>query len=68
MGIPLPATNTTSRAGPSVCLLSIQVTGKDGKPNVEVTVGNSEKRKFSPEELSAMLLTKMKETAEVRSL
>ena len=48
---------------PGVCFS--QVTSKDGKPSVEVTVANSEKKIFSPEEISAMLLTKMKETAEV---
>ncbi|CAM9369967.1 unnamed protein product [Pylaiella littoralis] len=45
-------------------LFPFKVTSKDGKPSVEVTVGTSEKKVFSPEEVSAMLLTKMKETAE----
>ena len=34
-----------------------------GKPNVQVSV-NGKQEKFSPEEVSAMVLTKMKETAE----
>lgn len=42
------------------------VTSKDGKPYVEVAVDNSSSKMFSPEEVSAMILTKMKETAEVR--
>lgn len=41
------------------------VARKDGKPVVEVEVRKREKKEFSPEEVSAMILTKMKETAEV---
>ncbi len=37
--------------------------GKDGKPLIEVEY-KSETKRFSPEEISAMVLTKMKETAE----
>ncbi|KAK4134951.1 glucose-regulated protein [Trichocladium antarcticum] len=40
-----------------------KVVAKDEKPIVKVTVGGTEKS-FSPEEISAMILSKMKETAE----
>lgn len=40
-----------------------KVTNKDGKPFVTVAV-NGEDKKFSPEEISAMILGKMKEVAE----
>ncbi|KAL1859804.1 ATPase with role in protein import into the ER [Diaporthe australafricana] len=40
-----------------------KVTSKDGKPFVTVAV-NGEDKKFSPEEISAMILGKMKEVAE----
>jgi len=40
-----------------------KVISKDGKPNVEVLV-NKQKKSFSPEEISAMILVKMKEVAE----
>lgn len=39
------------------------VVNKDGKPTVEVEVSGSNKN-FTPEEISAMVLSKMKETAE----
>jgi heat shock protein 5 len=39
------------------------VASKDGKPYVEVAVGE-ERKAFAPEEISAMVLTRMKETAE----
>ncbi|CAM9940422.1 unnamed protein product [Ectocarpus sp. 6 AP-2014] len=45
-------------------LFPFTVSSKDGKPSVEVVVGKSDKRTLSPEEVSAMILTKMKETAE----
>jgi heat shock protein 5 len=44
-------------------LLPYSIVNKNGKPNIEVTV-NDKKKTFSPEEISAMVLTKMKETAE----
>ncbi|XP_057439363.1 luminal-binding protein 4-like [Lotus japonicus] len=44
-------------------LLPFKVVNKDGKPYIEVRV-KGEKKLFSPEEISAMVLTKMKETAE----
>ena len=40
-----------------------KVINKGGKPHVEVDVGD-EKKVFASEEISAMVLTKMKETAE----
>ncbi|KAG1330545.1 Luminal-binding protein 4 [Cocos nucifera] len=43
--------------------LPYKVVNKDGKPYVEVKV-KGEKKVFSPEEISAMILGKMKETAE----
>lgn len=44
-------------------LVSYNIVDSKGKPYVEVNV-NDEKKSFSPEEISAMILTKMKETAE----
>lgn len=43
--------------------MSYQVTDKSGKPSFQVSYKGEEKQ-FSPEEISAMVLTKMKETAE----
>eukprot|EP00919_Chromeraceae_sp_WS-2016_P046847 GHVR01111150.1.p1 GENE.GHVR01111150.1~~GHVR01111150.1.p1 ORF type:complete len:657 (+),score=184.48 GHVR01111150.1:79-2049(+) len=43
--------------------LPFEVIDVGGKPNIQVKV-NGELKKFSPEEISAMVLTKMKETAE----
>ncbi|KAH7683437.1 Heat shock protein 70 family protein [Dioscorea alata] len=43
--------------------LPYKLVNKDGKPYVEVEV-KGEMKVFSPEEISAMILTKMKETAE----
>ncbi|CAO3662605.1 unnamed protein product [Umbelopsis vinacea] len=40
-----------------------KIINKDGKPNIQVAVKNEEKI-FTPEEISGMVLTKMKETAE----
>lgn len=44
--------------------LPYKVVNKDGKPYVEVRVKGGETKVFSPEEISAMILAKMKETAE----
>jgi len=41
-----------------------KVIEKQSKPHVEVEVGDGKKQAFSPEEISAMVLTKMKKTAE----
>jgi heat shock protein 5 len=40
------------------------VKDKNGKPAIEVSLRESETKQFQPEEISAMVLTKMKETAE----
>ena len=40
-----------------------QVINKSNKPQIEVTVGG-EQKSFAPEEISAMVLSKMKEVAE----
>ncbi|KAM0949449.1 putative Heat shock protein 70 family [Dioscorea sansibarensis] len=45
-------------------LFPYEVVNKDGKPYVQVKVKDGEMKAFSPEEISAMVLTKMKETAE----
>ncbi|GMH34446.1 hypothetical protein BSKO_02280 [Bryopsis sp. KO-2023] len=44
-------------------LVSYDIVDKDKKPYVSVDIGDK-KKVFSPEEISAMILTKMKETAE----
>jgi heat shock protein 5 len=44
-------------------LFPFALVNKHSKPYIEVSV-NDEKRTFSPEEISSMVLTKMKETAE----
>ena len=44
-------------------LFPYKIVNKNNKPYIEVTV-NDEEKTFSPEEISAMILTKMKETAE----
>ena len=43
-------------------MVSYDVVDKKGKPYVQVEV-SGEKKTFSPEEISAMILSKMKETA-----
>ena len=42
---------------------SFQVINKSNKPQIEVTVAG-EQKSFAPEEISAMVLSKMKEVAE----
>eukprot|EP00004_Rigifila_ramosa_P003754 TRINITY_DN13_c0_g1_i10.p1 TRINITY_DN13_c0_g1~~TRINITY_DN13_c0_g1_i10.p1 ORF type:complete len:702 (-),score=211.89 TRINITY_DN13_c0_g1_i10:38-2056(-) len=44
-------------------LLPYEIVNREGKPAIEVVV-KGEKKVFTPEEISAMILTKMKETAE----
>ena len=46
-----------------VKLWPFEVINKDGKPYVKVSYQNTE-RTFAPEEISAMVLTKMKQVAE----
>lgn len=45
-------------------LFPYKIVNKDGKPYVQVKMKDGETKVFSPEEISAMVLTKMKETAE----
>ncbi|KAK6117685.1 hypothetical protein DH2020_048537 [Rehmannia glutinosa] len=45
-------------------LVPYKIVNKDGKPYIEVRIKDGETKVFSPEEISAMILTKMKETAE----
>ncbi|XP_026378945.1 luminal-binding protein 4-like [Papaver somniferum] len=45
-------------------LLPYKIVNKEGKPYVEVKLKDGETKVFSPEEISVMILTKMKETAE----
>ncbi|MCO5561080.1 hypothetical protein L7F22_014701 [Adiantum nelumboides] len=45
-------------------LLPYKIINKDGKPYIQVKIKDGELKVFSPEEISAMVLTKMKETAE----
>jgi heat shock protein 5 len=44
--------------------LPYKVVNKGGKPYVEVPMKGGERKTFSPEEISAMILSKMRETAE----
>ena len=44
--------------------LPYKVVNKEGKPYVQVKIRDGEIKVFSPEEISAMILGKMKETAE----
>ncbi|KAH0766687.1 hypothetical protein KY285_002558 [Solanum tuberosum] len=45
-------------------MLPFNIVNKDGKPYVEVKIKEGDVKVFSPEEISAMILQKMKETAE----
>ncbi|KAE8722201.1 Mediator of RNA polymerase II transcription subunit 37f [Hibiscus syriacus] len=45
-------------------LVPYKIVNKDGKPYNQVKIKDGETKVFSPEEISAMVLTKMKETAE----
>ena len=45
-------------------LVPYKIVSKDGKPYIQVRIKDGETKVFSPEEISAMILTKMKETAE----
>ncbi|KAI3448302.1 hypothetical protein Pfo_004967 [Paulownia fortunei] len=45
-------------------MLPCKVVNKDGKPYIQVKIRDGETKVFSPEEISAMILQKMKETAE----
>ncbi|CAM6016825.1 unnamed protein product [Sphagnum balticum] len=47
-----------------VKLLPYKIVNKDGKPHIQVKIEDSEVNVFSPAEISAMVLTKMKDTAE----
>ncbi|KAG2375214.1 hypothetical protein C9374_009837 [Naegleria lovaniensis] len=47
-----------------IALLPFKVVDRNGKPNIEVEIREGEKRVFSPEEISAMILGKMKLIAE----
>ncbi|XP_019423478.1 PREDICTED: luminal-binding protein 5-like isoform X3 [Lupinus angustifolius] len=45
-------------------LVPYKIVNKDGKPYIQVKIKDGETKVFSPEEISAVILTKMKETAE----
>lgn len=45
-------------------MLPYKVVNRDGKPYIQVKTKEGEVKVFSPEEVSAMILQKMKETAE----
>ncbi|WRX19141.1 Heat shock protein 70 family - like 8 [Theobroma cacao] len=45
-------------------LVACKIVNKDGKPCIQVKIKDEETKVFSPEEISAMFLTNMKETAE----
>eukprot|EP00897_Mesotaenium_endlicherianum_P005415 jgi/Mesen1/4901/ME000244S04084 len=45
-------------------LVPYKIVNREGKPYIQVQLKGEETKTFSPEEVSAMILTKMKETAE----
>lgn len=45
-------------------LFPYKIVNRDGKPFIEAKIEDEETRAFSPEEISAMVLTMKKETAE----
>ncbi|KAH0662098.1 hypothetical protein KY284_027029 [Solanum tuberosum] len=45
-------------------LVPYKIVNKDGKPYIQGKIKDGENKVFSPEEISAMILTKMKETTE----
>ncbi|KAK3024172.1 hypothetical protein RJ639_043749 [Escallonia herrerae] len=45
-------------------LAPYKIVNREGKPYIQVQIKDGETKVFSPEEISAMILTKMKETAE----
>lgn len=45
-------------------LFPYKIVNKEGKPYIQVNIKDGETKVFSPEEISAMILIKMKETAE----
>ncbi|MFS7927099.1 putative Heat shock protein 70 family [Helianthus anomalus] len=45
-------------------LVPYKIVNQDGKPYIQVKIKDGETKVFSPEEISAMILSKMKETAE----
>ncbi|CAN1346630.1 Luminal-binding protein 4, partial [Linum perenne] len=45
-------------------LVPYKIVSKEGKPYIQVKMKDGETKFFSPEEISAMIMTKMKETAE----
>jgi molecular chaperone DnaK (HSP70) len=44
-------------------LLPYKIVDKEGKPNIQIKL-NDKNKTFAPEEISSMVLTKMKEIAE----
>lgn len=42
----------------------MKVIEKKTKPHIQIDIGGGQMKTFAPEEISAMVLTKMKETAE----
>jgi len=45
-------------------MVPYKIVNKEGKPYIQVKIKDGEVKVFSPEEISAMILQKMKETAE----